>query len=58
MTSVIFRGCADVVITRNIITMVPSSKGVGVKKVFNLGMETAGYTCAFTREIRQGGWVA
>lgn len=31
--------------------------GVGAKKVFVWGWRPAGYSCAFTREIRQGGGI-
>lgn len=53
MTGVTSKVCADVVITKNIITTV--QRGRGVKKFLYWGSRPAGQSCAFTREIRQGG---
>lgn len=41
--------------TRLHMMAVATGKGVGAKKVFVWGWRPAGQSCAFTREIRQGG---
>lgn len=55
MIGITYRGYAVDAITRSIMSMVQSNKGVGAKKVFVRGWRPAGQSCAFTREIRQGG---
>lgn len=55
MIGVTSNRCAGVVITKSIITTVRRGEGVGAKKVFTWGARPAGQSCAFTREIRQGG---